>query len=173
MRFLDAYPLPERFKEAWRTEFDFRTGSLDRLAHLLGWVRHRQGGINPEESPLDLIRKARRELVVWFLKTIHARDAKAKMRKLLYALEQTDGSSVPSPPIKRIALKVHFELVRSGRRDITKKVLWDEVETWCKLLGLPVPRNRARILAEIGLADLPQAQSGRPRKKRIGIKRGP
>jgi hypothetical protein len=159
-RFLDDYPLPEAFKAAWVDEFDYPPGSAMYLSQLLAWSRKHQGGINPGESARDMIRRAQRELDQWVLDALRADDMVARFHTLLRAVK------TPHLTSKKIALRVYFEFVRSGRNDITKKALWDEVREFCKLLDMPAPNNRNRILAEIGLAGLPAGtRSGRPRKK--------
>jgi hypothetical protein len=159
-RFLDDYPLPEAFKAAWVDEFDYPPGSAMYLSQLLVWARQHQGGINPGESARDMIRRARRELDEWVLGALRADDMVARFHTLLRAVK------TPHLTPKKIALRVYFEFVRSGRNGITKKALWDEVGELCKIFNMPAPRNRAIILAEIGLADLPEAPAGRHRKNK-------
>ena len=73
----------------------------------------------------------------------------------------------PRPAIKKIAMRVYFEMVRAGHPTIiTKQLLWAGVEEMCKVLGFPVPGNRAKILRAIGLDGLPEAPRGR--KKELG-----
>jgi hypothetical protein len=67
-------------------------------------------------------------------------------------------------------MAIYFNWIREGREDVTKKLLWKHVTNYYEERGLPAPQNRARVLREIGLGHLPEAKSGRRRKKKLAIR---
>jgi hypothetical protein len=67
-------------------------------------------------------------------------------------------------------MAIYFNWIREGREDVTKKLLWKHVTNYYEERGLPAPQNRARVLREIGLGHLPEAKSGRRRKKKLVTK---
>jgi hypothetical protein len=158
--------LPEAFKKAWRAEF-----GRQHLASLINCVRTWGWTFAGEEEPsLYPAEEALLELTVWFRKAIQARNAQAYIRNLSRVVKEADEFS-PRQRVKGLALLTYYGLVQSGRTNITKKLLWDYFLEFCKRQGVEPPKNRARFLREIGLEGLPQAQSGRPRKTKLGDKK--
>ena len=71
---------------------------------------------------------------------------------------------LPYRSVNGVAMGIYFNWLREGRQEITKKLLWTHVSKYFEACGLPAPKNRARVLRDIGLGDLREARSGRRRK---------
>jgi hypothetical protein len=158
---LDGYPLPEAFKTAWMAAFRPAPGSVEHLARLINLTRGLGSfGLDGDYSP----ETARRELDREFSEALRAGDIEARIHKLFRAAKMANNPRLHLAT-REITMRIYFAMVRDGCSDITKKLLWEHVREAHKVLKISGPYNRDRVLAAIGLADLPKASSGRPRKK--------
>ena len=163
----DDYPLPEAFKKAWRKEFG-RQDSVEYLANLIEWIRSPTLASFDGEEP-DPSEEAKLEFIRWVKKAIASLNPRPKFRLLLRAVENATGEQqLPTREKNRaVGLRIYFELVRSGRPRITKRLWWKRVKKWYEQRGLPPPKNRARLLREIGLTDMAQARSRRRKRPKL------
>ena len=170
----NEYPqAPERFRKAYEQEF-FSPNKRNRARSLAQqiefWLPMYEPGkvtnvrfYREEEDKERFGGMDGLKLIERFLDALYEGDT-TFFEMVIAALTRQEMTDYSVP---RITMMIYLWLLRKGVHPITKKVLWTHVCDWHQRYHRPLPKptHMARILAKIGLDELPEEQTGRPRQK--------
>ena len=154
----DKYP--PAFRAAWKREFGLDVFSADHLANLFDRIENADKSRPPTGVTLPPsldVEEFAKNVLHTFVDSLNSGSMPGARDKLRRAAAQ---SRRRYPRAETLVMLSYVYLVETGR-EVTKKLLWEEVDERCKYLKIAPPgeRTRPRVLRKLGLNKLNKGRS--------------